>query len=60
MEEQPIYAEAKNRIVATKDGNVVQAMITATSEEMADKIFDLFELFATTVGRIDLEKEWRK
>lgn len=50
----------KNRIEARKEGNMIQLKITATSEEMADKIFDLIELFGTTAFRIDLENQWKR
>lgn len=42
-----------------KKGNVVKIEIIATSEEMADKFFDLVETFGTAAFRFDLESEWK-
>jgi hypothetical protein len=48
----------KNQFEARKRGKIIELRIIASSEEMADKFFDLIEIFSTKVLRIDLEQEW--
>jgi hypothetical protein len=49
---------SKNIIEARKEGSTIEIKIIASSEEMADKLFDMIELFGTAAFRIDIEKEW--
>jgi hypothetical protein len=49
----------KNQFAARKNGKIIEIRIIASSEEMADKFFDMIELFSTNALRIDLEREWR-
>lgn len=52
--------KTKNRIEARKEGNVVEIRFIASSEEMADKIFDLIEAFGVAAIRVDLERDWKE
>lgn len=48
----------KNRFEIVKEGKVIKIKITASSEKMADGLFDAIDLLAVEGLRIDLEQEW--
>lgn len=50
----------KNQLEAKLKDKIITVKITATSEEMANKLFDLIETFGLTAFKVDLEREWNK
>lgn len=50
----------KNHIFMGRDGKRIDIQITATSEAMAEKLFQAVELALIEGIRIDLEDQWRR
>lgn len=50
----------KNKLEAKLKDKVITIKITATSEKMANRIFDLIETFGLATFKVDLEREWKE
>ncbi|MFN6460813.1 MAG: hypothetical protein RMZ41_003070 [Nostoc sp. DedVER02] len=50
----------KNFVKARLKGKIIEVQITASSEEMADKFFDMLESLVAKGFQVDLEQAWKK
>ncbi len=51
--------KSKNHFKVIKKGKIIELEITASSEEMAEKMFDAIEFLGVEVLRFDLAQEWQ-
>jgi len=50
----------KNLLKAGLKNNIIEIKIICTSEEVANKIFDVLESSVMPPNQLDLEQEWNK